>query len=260
MSFNTIIYKQDGGIGIITLNRPRSMNALNNEMIRELGEVVDEIAGNEAIFSVIIQGNEKIFAAGADISEISRIQNPVQAYQFVTRVQQLFDKIESLPKPVIAAVSGLALGGGCELSMACDIRIAAENAVFGQPEIKIGLIPGGGGTQRLPRLVGLGRAKELLFTGDPIDAQEAWRIGLVNRLVPTASLSDEVRKMAAGFLAQPALALQMTKIAVNTGSNMDLRSALSHEARCFEWLFSTRDQKEGMRAFIEKRKPEFTGK
>jgi enoyl-CoA hydratase len=259
MSFNTIIYEQDGGIGIITLNRPRSMNALNNELIRELGEVFDEIAGSETISAAIIQGNEKVFAAGADISEISRIQSPLQAHGFITRVHLLFDKIESLPKPVIAAVSGLALGGGCELSMACDIRIAAENAVFGQPEIKIGVIPGGGGTQRLPRLVGLGRAKELLFTGDPIDAQEAWRIGLVNRVVPTASLSDEVGKLAAGFLAQPALALQMTKMAVNTGSNMDLRSALSHEARCFEWLFSTRDQKEGMRAFMEKRKPEFKG-
>ncbi|GBC60233.1 crotonase [Desulfonema ishimotonii] len=259
MSFNTIIYEQDGGIGIVTLNRPRSMNALNNELIRELGAVLDEIAGDGTISAVIIRGHEKVFAAGADISELSRIQTPAQAHQFVTRVHLLFDRIENLPKPVIAAVSGLALGGGCELSMACDIRIAAENAVFGQPEIKIGVIPGGGGTQRLPRLVGLGRAKELLFTGDPVDAQEAWRIGLVSRVVPTASLGDEARKMATGFTARPALALQMIKMAVNTGINMDLRSALSHEARCFEWLFSTLDQKEGMRAFMEKRRPEFKG-
>jgi enoyl-CoA hydratase len=165
-----------------------------------------------------------------------------------------------LDKPVIAAVSGLALGGGCELALACDLRIAAENATFGQPEIKIGVIPGAGGTQRLPRLVGLGRAKELLFTGDTIDAQEAYRIGLVNKVVPVEALMSETRKLALKVTKQPPLALKTTKAVVNEGINMNIQSALALEARGFEILFSTEDQKEGMKAFLEKRKPIFKGK
>ncbi|MBS3919330.1 MAG: enoyl-CoA hydratase/isomerase family protein [Deltaproteobacteria bacterium] len=260
MVLNTVTYEKGEGIGIITLNRPKSMNAINREFIRELDQLFDEIARDDEVSAVIIAGSEKIFCAGADIKEVGKIRSPMQAHLFVTNVQLVFNKIERLDKPVIAAVSGLALGGGCELALACDIRIAAENAVFGQPEIKIGVIPGAGGTQRLPRLIGLGRAKELLFIGDTIDAQEAYRIGLVNKVVSVQALMSETKKIAIKLTKRPPIALKLTKTVVNEGINMDLRSALALEARCFEILFSTEDQKEGMKAFIEKRKPIFKGK
>lgn len=257
---NTMTYEKSEGIAIITLNRPKSMNAINREFICELGRLIDEIANDDEISAVIITGSEKFFAAGGDIKEISEIGTPIEAHRFVNSVQSLFNKIESLEKPVIAAVSGLAFGGGCELALACDIRLAAENASFGQPEIKIGVLPGGGGTQRLPRLIGVGRAKELLYTGDIIDANEAYRIGLVNKVVATSSLMDEAKKMALKLAQQPTIALKMIKTSVNKGINMDLPSALAHEARCFEILFSTEDQKEGFKAFVEKRKPNFKGR
>jgi len=258
--FNTITYEKDNGIACIRLNREKSMNAINDELMRELDKVFDEIAVDESIAVVIITGTSKVFAAGADIKAMSKMLTPYEAHSFMNQIQSLFDKIERTPKPVIAAVSGLALGGGCEMSMACDIRIAAENARFGQPEIKIGLIPGAGGTQRLPRIVGVGRAKELLYLGDPIDAEEAYRIGLVNKVVPTESLMDEARKMAAALVKKPGFAIELTKLAVNDGINMDLRSAIAYEARCFELLFSTEDQKEGINSFIDKKEPKFKGK
>jgi len=260
MNFETIVYDKKECIGTVTLNLPKSMNAISYQLISELDAVFGEIADDSGISAVIITGNEKVFAAGADIKEVSKIQTPFDAHFFVSKIQSVFNKIENLPKPVIAAVGGLALGGGCELCMACDIRIAAENATFGQPEIKIGVIPGGGGSQRLPRLVGIGIAKELLYTGDHIDAKEAFKIGLVNKVVPGDSLMKEARKMAAKMVRQPGFALEITKMVVNEGINMDLSSALAHEARCFELLFSTDDQREGMKAFIEKRKPNFKGR
>jgi enoyl-CoA hydratase len=259
MGFNTITYDKGDGIGVVTLNRPKSLNALCDELIAELGTVFDEIGEDRDVAAVIITGSAKAFAAGADIKEISQIASPAVAQGFVSRIHAVFNRIEGCAKPVIAAISGFALGGGCELALACDLRIAAENAVFGLPEIKLGVIPGGGGTQRLPRLVGVGRAKELLYTGDSIDAQEAYRIGLVNKVVPPESLMDEARTMAAKLAKRPPVALKMTKLAVNEGINMDLYSAIGHESRCFEILFSTADQKEGMQAFIEKREPKFTG-
>lgn len=260
MTLNTITYEKSEGIGTITLNRPKSMNAINGEFVRELDKLFDEIARDDETVTVMITGSEKVFCVGADIKEIIGIRTPMEAHLFISGVQQLFNKIEKQEKPVIAAVSGLALGGGCELALACDIRIAAENAIFGQPEIKIGVIPGGGGTQRLPRIVGLGRAKELLFTGDPIDAHEAYRIGLANKVVPVESLMSETKKMALKLTHQPWLALKLTKNVVGEGIHMDLQSALALEARCFEILFSTEDQKEGMKAFVEKRKPIFKGR
>ncbi len=257
MEYKTILYEKKEGVGTITLNRPKSMNALNSKVFGELDHVLGEIERDDSVGVVIITGSEKFFAAGADIKEIDEISTPVDAHGFLKEAQATINKFEDLGKPIIAAISGLALGGGCELSMACDLRIAAENATFGQPEIKIGVIPGGGGTQRLPRLVGVTKAKELLYTGDFIDANEAYRIGLVNKVVPVASLMDEARKMALKIARQSAVTLKMTKIAVNGGMNMDLRSAMAYEARCFEILFSTEDQKEGVKAFIEKRKPAF---
>jgi enoyl-CoA hydratase len=219
--------------------------------------VLTEIDRDDEVKVVILTGSEKFFAAGADITEIGSLLTPVDAHRFLKEAQAVFNKIEDLEKPVIAAVSGLALGGGCELILACDLRIVADNTTFGQPEIKIGVIPGGGGTQRLPRIVGVTKAKELLYTGDFIDAQEAYRIGLVNKVVPLVSLMDETRKMALKIARQPGFALKITKLAVNGGLNMDMKSAVAYEARCFEILFSTEDQKEGTRAFVEKRKPVF---
>lgn len=258
MNFNTITYEKGEGIGIIKLNRPQRMNALSNEFLRELDLLIDDIKKDDEVRVLIITGDEKFFAVGADINELAGVITPKDAH--LIEASSILNKLENLEKPVIAAVSGPALGGGCELALACDIRIASENAIFGQPEIRIGVIPGGGGTQRLSRLIGLGKAKELLYTGDSIDAQEAYRIGLVNKLVPVESLMDEAKKMALKLLKQPGFALKIIKMVVNDGINMDLRSALAYEARCFEILFSTEDQKEGMRAFMEKRKPIFKGK
>ena len=259
MGFNTIIYEKKESVAHITLNRPKNLNALCDELLGELGEVFSAIEEDRDTGVVIITGNQKAFAAGADITEIMQVGTPLAAQSFVARIHKVFNRIESCSKPVIAAVSGYAFGGGCELALACDIRIAAENALFGLPEIKLGLIPGGGGTQRLSRLIGLGRAKELLFTGDTIDVNEAYRIGLVNKIVPTEALISETEKMAAKLTKLPAIAMKMNKLAANEGANMDLKSALAHESRCFEVLFSTADQKEGVQAFVEKRAPKFTG-
>lgn len=206
--FNTIIYEKAEGIGIIKLNRPKRLNALSNELLKELDMLIDDIKKDNEVSVVIITGNEKSFAAGADINELAGVATPVDAHHIEPSAPYVFNKIEKLEKPVIAAVSGPALGGGCELALACDIRIAAENAIFGQPEIKVGTIPGAGGTQRLSRLISLGKAKELLYTGDPIDAQEAYRIGLVNKIVPVESLMDEAKKMALKLVRQPGFALK----------------------------------------------------
>ncbi len=259
MKYSTLIYEPEDRLGIITINRPDSFNAINSQFLEDLDNLLDEIIADSNISALILTGHEKFFAAGADIKEICHNNTPVKAHKFIKNIQAVFDKLERIPVPVIAAVSGLALGGGCEMSMACDIRIAAENAKFGQPEINIGVIPGAGGTQRLPRLVGIGRAKEMLFTGAPINAQEAYRIGLVNKVVPVASLMDEAKTMALKFIAQPGYTLKILKMAVNDGINMDLRSATAYEARCFEQLASTEDQLEGLTAFVEKRKPVYKG-
>lgn len=257
MELNTIKYEKDDGIGIITFNRPESLNALNSEFMSELSQVLDEIGCDEETRAVIITGGDKVFAAGADIKEVINITTPADAYRFAKKDQKVFQKLVNLRMPVIAAVAGLAYGGGCEIALQCDIRIAADDAKFAQPEIKLGLLPGAGGTQRLPRLIGVSKAKEMLFSGNPIDAQEAYRFGLVNKVVPTEMLMEEAKKMAKTFSERPGYALMMIKQLVNTGINMDLDSALEYEARCFEILFSTEDQKEGLKAFIEKRKPVF---
>lgn len=255
MGFNTVVYEETDGIGLITFNRPKALNTVTIEFLDEMVCLLDAIARDGEVRSVIVTGGEKVFAAGADIKEVVRVQGSVGARDFGNKVRAMFDRLAGLRLPVIAAVSGLAFGGGCEIALACDIRIAAENASFAVPEIKLGLLPGAGGTQRLPRLIGVGRAKELLFSGDPIDAQEAYRIGLVNKVVPVESLMDEARKMARTFLARPGYALMTIKGVVDEGLSMDLTSALAHEARCFEILFSTEDEKEGLQAFVEKRKP-----
>jgi enoyl-CoA hydratase len=257
MQYQTILYEKKEGLGIVTLNRPDNMNALNNQVFTDLKHVLGEIEIDENIRVVIITGGEKFFAAGADISELADVITPVDAHNFSRLSHSVYAQIESMGKPFIAAVSGFALGGGFELALTCDLIIAADNATFGLPEIKIGVMPGAGGTQKLPRIAGVTKAKELLFTGDSIKAEEAHRIGLVNKVVPLQSLMKETMALAAKIARQPGVALKMTKFAVDGGLNMDLKSAIAYEARCFELLFSTADQKEGMNAFVEKRRPVF---
>jgi len=260
MGFETICYEQKDQVGWIKLNRPEKRNALNDVLLRELSSLFSKIATTKDIRVVVLTGEGKFFAAGADINELAKIKTPFDAREFLSRIEPAFCLIESIPQPVIAAVNGPALGGGCELCLACDIRIASENALFGQPEINLGIIPGAGGTQRLPRLIGLTKAKEMLFRGKPIDAQEAYRIGLVNRVVPQDELVAACGELADELASQPYIALTVTKDVVNRGINVDLQSALAIEARAFALLFATEDQKEGVQAFLEKRKPNFQGK
>lgn len=255
-----VLFENEDGIGIVTINRPKALNALNKEVLVNLGKIMDEVAADSSVKVVIITGSgEKSFVAGADITEMQPL-TAVEGREFGRLGQAVNSKIEKLPQPVIAAVNGFALGGGCELAMACDIRIASENAKFGQPEVSLGIPPGFGGTQRLPRLVGKGRAKELLFTGDMIDATEAYRVGLVNKVVAPADLMDIARAMAQKITAKAPIAVQLCKVAVNEGLEMGLESGVSYEAEVFGLCFATEDQKEGMKAFTEKRKPSFVGK
>lgn len=258
--YQNLLYEVDGGIGIITINRPKALNALNGATMRELNELLDVIAQDSSVKVVIITGSgEKAFVAGADITEMQSM-SAVEGRNWGKLGQAVFDKLENLPQPVIAAVNGFALGGGCELAMACDIRIASDKAKFGQPEVTLGITPGFAGTQRLPRLIGKGRAKELLFTGDMIDAAEAYRIGLVNKVVPPEELMATAKAMAQKIMSRAPVAVQLCKAAVNEGMDMDLQSAVAYEAEVFGLCFATADQKEGMTAFIEKRKANFTGK
>ncbi|GAB6173722.1 enoyl-CoA hydratase-related protein [Paradesulfitobacterium aromaticivorans] len=259
MIYETILVQIEDGIATITLNRPKVLNALNNQVYQELGDAALQLGINDSVRVVIITGGSKVFAAGADIGQMAdaNVIDIVTDNQPATRALR---EIENMPKPVIAAVAGYALGGGCELALAADIRIATDDAQFGLPEIKLGILPGSGGTQRLPRLIGAGRAKELIFSGDYISAEEAWRIGLVNKVVPAAELGEASRTMAKRFANHGAVALRLAKSCVNEGLGMDLNAGLQYEQRCFSILFATEDQKEGMKAFIEKRKPNFLGR
>lgn len=258
--YETLILEKEQAWVLITLNRPKRLNAINSQMIAELSNVLDMIAGDNDLKVVIITGGPEYFSAGADISEIVHIKEINQGFEFSRKIQKTFDQIENLPKPVIAAISGLALGGGCEMALACDLRIASETATLGVPEINIGVLPGAGGTQRLPRLLGICKAKELLFTGDRITAQEACQLGLINKVVPGDQLMAEARKMAEKIASKPPLALKMAKYLVNTGINIDLESALRMEAQALAYLFMTKDKDEGMNAFLEKRKATFVGR
>lgn len=260
MEFKNILLEKDGEIGIVSINRPKALNALNSETLKELSKVIDLVANDDEVKVVILTGaGGKAFVAGADITEMKDM-NAIQGREFGALGQAVFTKLEFMEKPVIAAIPGFALGGGCELAMSCDIRISSENGKFGQPEVGLGITPGFAGTQRLPRLVGKGIAKELLYTADVIDAQEAYRIGLVNKVVPAEQLLDEAKKMAKKIAAKGQLAVRLAKAAVNQGMEMDLIRGIQYEAEIFGLCFATEDQKEGMTAFVEKRKPNFQGK
>lgn len=260
-AMETIKLRYEPPIAWIILNRPERLNAINVKMMEELGSALDELeaADYDKVRAIIITGSGRAFCAGADVQAFLGT-TPILAYRLSRRLQALFDKVESLSKPVIAAINGPALGGGLELALACDIRIAAETAQVGQPEINLGLIPGAGGTQRLARIVGPARAKELVLTGDMISAREAERMGVVNRVVPPDRLEEEARATALKLASRPPIALMAAKHAINFGADAPLRDALDLEASLFALLFTTEDLVEGVSAFLQKRKPNFRGK
>ena len=257
--YQTLQYREAGAVGTIQLDRPQKKNSLNHEMRTELGRLLGEIASKSAIRAVVITGGEEIFCAGADISEMSGPASAEASYRHSREFQILFDQLEALPQPVIAAVSGYALGGGCELALAADFRIASESAKFGLPEIKIGAFPGGGGTQRLARLIGIAKAKEMILLGDPIGAREALAAGLVIKITSKEQCLVEANALAVRLAALPRLALQASKMLINRSVDVDLAVGLEFEARTFGALAHTHDLVEGTKAFLEKRKPNFTG-
>ena len=258
---NNLLLEVENGIALMTINRPKALNALNSETLAELNTCLAELENNDDVKVVILTGSgEKSFVAGADISEMVNA-TPAEGRKMGLLAREAFGRLENMPQVTIAAVNGFALGGGCEISMACDIRVASDNAKFGQPECGLGILPGFGGTQRLPRLVGKGRAKELIFTCDMISADEAFRMGLANHVVPQAELIDYCKAMAGRIMKNGPLAVALAKQAINTGSDTDLDSGLKLEANLFGLSFSTADKMEGMTAFLEKRKEKhFIGK
>ena len=245
------------GIGTIRLGRP-PMNALNTQVQEELREAAQEAAGSGEVRAVIVYGGEKVFAAGADITEFTSTTFQEMTVR-AAALSSAFDAVARIPKPVVAAITGYALGGGCELALACDWRVVAEDAKLGQPEIKLGIIPGAGGTQRLARLVGPARAKDLIFSGRMVDAEEALRIGLADRVVPAPDVYAAAVELVKPYVTGPAMALRAAKQAVDGGLSMDLASGLALESHLFAGLFATDDRVEGTTAFVEKRKPKFTG-
>jgi enoyl-CoA hydratase len=255
---STIRLDRDGdGIAIITVNRPDKLNALNADTVRQLDGALREVRADDAVRAVILTGSgEKAFVAGADIAELAQM-GPIDGVQVSRDGQDTFRMLERMPKPVIAAVNGFALGGGLELALACHVRIASSRAKFGLPEVKLGIIPGYGGTVRLPRLVGRGRALELMLTGDMIDADEAYRIGLVNRVEEPAAVLDAAKSMAARMAANGPIAIALALEAVDRGMSGTIDDAQVLESRLFGLLASTDDMREGMQAFLQKRKPDF---
>ncbi len=259
-NLENLLVDRDGAVTTITVNRPKVLNALNSETLDELRRTILALKHDDSVRVVIITGaGEKSFIAGADINELAT-QSPIGGRDHAMRGQHVLDLIENLGKPVIAAINGFALGGGCELAMACTLRIAADTARLGQPEINLGLIPGYAGTQRLSRLVGRGRALELMLTGDAIPAQEAHRIGLVNRVVPAAELMGEVRTFAAALASKAPVAARCIIEAVNKGLQMAFADAQVFEATLFGLIATTEDMREGTAAFLEKRKADFKGR
>lgn len=260
MAYENIILEIDGGTAVITFNRPKALNALSPALLNEFDDALKSIAVRSDIGVVILTGSgEKAFVAGADIASMKEL-SAVEGLAFAKHGQTLYSFIETMPQIVIAAVNGFCLGGGCELTLACDLVVASENAKFGQPEVNLGIIPGFGGTQRLPRLVGRNVAKELIFTGGMISAQRAYEIGLANKVVPHAEILAEAKKLAATILSKGPVAIRTSKDAINHGMNMSLAEGCAYEAALFGVGFGTTDKVEGITAFLEKRPAAFTGK
>lgn len=258
MEYKKLIIEKKERTGVVRINHPEALNALNTALLLELGQAFDEMDADPEVDVIILTGEGRAFVAGADIAEMSVMKAP-EAKRFGALGASIFRKIELSPKPVIAAVNGFALGGGCELAMACDLRIASANAKFGQPEVGLGITPGFSGTQRLPRLVGIGKAKELIFTAAVIRADEACHIGLVNKVVPPESLMDEAFALAALIASKAQPAVRYAKEAINRGIETDIETGIAIETSLFGMCFATADQKEGMDAFLWKRTPEFKG-
>ena len=257
-SYETLLVERRGRVAVITINRPQKLNALNIQTRAEGAAALEELREDESVRVVVITGaGEKAFVAGADISEFEG--RTAVSQRDVMTARSLFTAVDTFPKPVIAMINGFCLGGGCELALSCDIRVASETARFGQPEINLGIIPGGGGTQRLTRLVGEGKAMELILTGDMIDAQHAYSLGLVNLVVPAADLEAKTMEMANRIAEKSPVALRMAKEAVKTAARANLDEGLRREIDLFALTFSSRDKDEGVRAFLEKRKPDFKG-
>lgn len=255
--FNIVLFEKKKTIGLLTINRPNVLNALNTEVFRELKSLIHSIMVDDEIKVIILTGaGDKAFVAGTDVVKLAQM-SCLEARSFAKLAGEVINGIENLDQPTIAAVNGFALGGGCELAMACDLRIASENAKFGQPEINLGIIPGSGGTQRLPRLVGIAKAKEMLYTGRIIGAREALDIGLVNHVVPQRTVMEEALKVAEIISEKSNVILKLMKSVVTKGMNIDLMTALDYEIESFALCFSTEARKEGMEAFIKKRKPNF---
>lgn len=252
MEFKNLAVVNEGNVAIVTINRPKAMNALNSETLKELDVAFDELSVDDNVLCVILTGEGRAFVAGADISEMKSL-NTMEGRKFSILGNKVFRKIESMEKPVIAAVNGFALGGGCEIAMSCDIRIASTKAKFGQPEVGLGIIPGFGGTQRLARHVGLGMAKQLIYTAGIIKADEALRIGLVNKVVEPEALMEEAKGLANTIAAQAPIAVKLAKVSLNKGMQCDIDSAIAYESEVFGECFATEDQTEGMSAFLEKR-------
>lgn len=259
MELTTLLYKKESGIATITFNRPKSLNALSLKTWNELAYLAEEIENDDSVKCVIVTGGNKFFAAGGDIGEMNALK-PVEGELFINKVHYAVDKLANLNKPVIAAIAGIALGGGCEVALACDIRIIAEGAKIGLPEINLGIFPGGGGTQRLMQTVGIGWAKDMILTGEPIDSEAAFRIGLVTRVVPPDQLMGEAVKLAKKLAEKAPITIRATKQCLNISMNTDLVSGLQFEKKAFCQVMFTEDAKEGTGAFMEKRKPDFKGR
>jgi enoyl-CoA hydratase len=257
MKFENVMVEHDGPVAIVTLNRPQQLNALSYGLVKDLSLAMQALDANDDVRVIVVTGGEKVFAAGADIKEMADV-GPFD--ELVKERLAYRDRINGISKPVIAAVSGFALGGGCELAMSCDIIIASETARFGQPEVNLGIIPGSGGTQRLARTVGKYRAMEMVLAGEFLSASDAERLGLVNRVVPVELLLEEARELAKKIAAKPLLAIKAGKEAVLKSANTSLDNGLDYERKSFFLLLASEDRKEGMKAFLEKRKPEFKGK
>ncbi len=259
MTFDNLLLERDGAVAVVTLNRPKVLNALNNQTLAELSSCMADLKADPGVRAIILTGaGEKSFVAGADINELAAL-SPVEGQAHARRGQMIFDAIEQLGKPVIAAINGFALGGGCELAMACTMRLAAETARFGQPEVNLGIIPGYGGSQRLPRLVGKGIAMEILLTGDMVSAERAYQIGLVNRIVPAAELMAEAKKLAQALAAKAPIAVRFILDAVNQGLESPFAVGQYLEASLFGTIASSDDMHEGTKAFLEKRRAEWQG-